>query len=184
MEQLIEVEMIKSKILRIYNLAIFIGLISGCVSAKGWMKVVNAPLDLSSVKQVKVTVKNSCDATTAEEIAVYDSIVQGLRRSGRFHNIEVTKKDGNEITGNILLLETEISGIKRVDRGTRIWWGAMAGRGWIQLHVRLIDRDSKQVRGEAIIEGFSSAGNIFAGTTEDAIKEASAKAVEFVESGS
>lgn len=175
--------MIISKNLKVLSLFICISLMSGCVPGKGWMSVVKAPPDLLSVRKVTVVVKNGGEATSSEEGAVQDAIIQKLNATGRFNQIEATGKDSKSKTGNGLLVEVKIIGIKRVDRGMRTSTAAFAGRGWIQLLVRLIDDNSRQVLGEAMIEGFSSSGSIFAGTTEDAIREAAAKVVEFVVGG-
>lgn len=172
--------MIISKNLKVLSLFICISLMSGCVPGKGWMSVVKAPPDLLSVRKVAVVVENSCEATPSEEGAVQDAIIQKLNATGRFNHIETTSKISEGVPENVLVIESKIIGIKRVNR---MMSGAFGGRGWIQLLVRLIDKNSGQVLGEALIEGFSSAGNAYAGNEKDAIREAAAKVVEFVVGG-
>ena len=79
-----------------------------------------------------------------------------------------------------LLVEAEVIKINRVGRAARVMVGGMAGQASLELQIKLVDQKENKVIGETSVTGKSSGGTIFAGTTEDAIKEAAKGAVAFV----
>ena len=62
--------------------------------------------------------------------------------------------------------------VRRVTQTERILVGGLAGRAGLVTHVRVVEIATRRVLGEATIEGKSSGGTVFAGTTEQAVREA------------
>lgn len=119
------------------------------------------------------------DANPGEVDALAFALAQKLRESGRFTTVTV-RRDGTEGKEDDLLIQYEVTGIKRLSSEMRALFGAFVGRGWIQAHVRLRRADDGTTLGEADIEGFSSGGTAFAGTTGQAIEKAADAMADFV----
>jgi hypothetical protein len=150
--------------------------LSGC--AYGYRDVNLAPSGLGTVRHVRVEVINGGVATPDEVEQMKRLIEWKLRDSGRYAAVESGAGPMEKAGG--LRVVTEIVDINRVTGGQRAMVGAFAGRGWIRLRVYLYDGATDEQIGDASIEGFSSGGTVFAGTTSDAMDEAAEKVVEFV----
>ncbi len=152
--------------------------LGGC--AYGYKNVTLSPrIDAPTAARVAITGISRSDANAGEVDALGFALAQKLRASGRFTSVTV-RRDGADGKEDDLLIQYEVTGIKRVSSEMRALFGAFMGRGWIQAHVRLRRGDDGTTLGEADIEGFSSGGTAFAGTTGQAIDKAADAMADFV----
>ena len=79
-----------------------------------------------------------------------------------------------------VMLKGRITFMKRVTEATRIMFGAMAGRSGVAITVQMVDPATQSVLGEADIQGTSSGGSVFAGTTEEAFGNTTQQIADFV----
>jgi hypothetical protein len=80
----------------------------------------------------------------------------------------------------VVMLKGRITYMKRLTKTARIMLGAMAGRAGVAVDIQLVDPTTKNVLGEANIQGTSSGGSIFAGGTEEAFENAAQQIAEFI----
>lgn len=151
---------------------------SGC--GYGYKNVSRSPnLDhLTRNAAVVVDVQAKGDADSTERDLLADSIVKKLRASGRFGRVDI--RQGEIPDGVDLVVDCHISDIKRVNRAVRILFGAFSGRASVEIKVILRNQKERTIEGEAVIEGASSGGTIFAGITDHAIDNAAHTISEFV----
>jgi len=81
---------------------------------------------------------------------------------------------------SIIMLNGDITYMKRVSRADRIAAGALAGKARVDIEVDLVDFQSGEVVGEASFQGTSSGGSMFAGTTEQALENTSQLIADFI----
>lgn len=150
---------------------------SGC--AYGYKNVTLQPRLEAPLARVGIVGISRSDANPGEVDALAYALAQKLRTSGRFTTVTVRRDVANG-TEDDLLIQYEVTGIKRVSSEMRALFGAFMGRGWIRAHVRLRRARDGTILGEADVEGFSSGGTVFAGTTGQAIEKAAGTIADFV----
>jgi hypothetical protein len=74
-----------------------------------------------------------------------------------------------------LVLRVEVTELRPVSESKRLWLGAFAGQATIRANVVVEGAGASEVVGRFTAEGKSSGGNIFAGTTEQAMDELAAQ---------
>ena len=137
-------------------------------------------IKLSQYKDIMVSVTDSmADPISDEErdLLVYE-ILKGLELTGKFQQVKVSDPSGQIICE--LFVKAEVIKINRVSTGARIMAGGLAGQASVELKVKLVDYKDNKLIGETNVTGKSSGGTIFAGTTEEAIKEGAKGVVAFV----
>lgn len=148
--------------------------------------VITTPIaiKLSQYKDIMVSVTGSITDSMADPISdeekdllVYE-ILKGLELTGKFQQVKVSDPSGQIICE--LFVKAEVIKINRVSRVARIMGGGLAGQASVELKVKLVDYKDNKLIGETNVTGKSSGGTIFAGTTEEAIKEGAKGVVAFV----
>jgi hypothetical protein len=168
---------------RFFLLAVCIGigfcLISCAASSQNIVKM-PVTTKLALYKNVTVSVTNSTanPIDNEERNLLVKELCMQLELTGKFQQVNASDQSGQKISE--LLVETEVVNISRVNRATRIMLGAMAGQASLELQVKLIDSKEQKVIGQTNTIGYSSGGNIFAETTEGAIKQAAKGVADFV----
>jgi hypothetical protein len=137
-------------------------------------------MKLSQYKDIMVSVTTSVanPISDEEKDLLVNEISKGLELTGKFQQVKVPDPSG-QITCE-LLVKAEVTKINRVSRAARVMVGGLAGQASVELQVKLVDPKDDKLIGETNVTGKSSGGTIFAGTTEDAIKEGAKGAVAFV----
>ena len=79
-----------------------------------------------------------------------------------------------------LKLNIEITKIKQVSGAARILLGALAGRAKVYAKCEIVDSKTNEVLRKFEVDGESSGGSIFAGTTNQAIKEISKSVINYI----
>jgi hypothetical protein len=79
-----------------------------------------------------------------------------------------------------LALVVTVTKIRRVDAGSRVILGAFAGQGEVIVQVDLVNGHTGALLASAVIEGKTSGGTIFAGTTPQAAERVTEQVIDFV----
>jgi len=117
---------------------------------------------------VQVTVTSTL-ANADREIQLLNALViTGLQQTGRFGH--VTSSYAPDMTGMGLKVTAEIRELRGVSEAGRIWFGGLAGRARLLVHVTVTDIKSGAPVETFDAEGKSSGGTVFAGTTDQAIQ--------------
>ena len=168
---------------RLLLLAVVIGMgfcLMSCAASNE--SIVKTPIatSLSLYKNIMVSVTQATATPIDDEERdmLMKEICKGLELTGKFQQVNVSDPSGQKI--GELLVEAEVININRVSRAARVLAGGLAGLASVELQVKLVDQKENKLIGETNVTGKSSGGTIFAGTTEDAIKEAAKGAVAFV----
>ena len=151
---------------------------AGCAST-GTVVTTQAPtIRIGDYKTIDILTSSSIPET-GEEIVLLESEIQAkLHEAGLFEAVFI-HADSSELKSD-LMLKANITTLNRVDRGTRLILGALAGQASISIDVKLSEKSSGKDIGTFTTEGKSSGGSIFAGTTPQAIDRAVEQIVEFV----
>ena len=85
---------------------------------------------------------------------------------------------------NIVVLQGEITYMKRVTKATRFWTGAMGGRARVDVDIQLVDLQTGDVVGAASVKGTSKGVDFWLGVrgapTEEAFENAAQIIAEFI----
>jgi hypothetical protein len=164
-------------------LAILVGFgfcLMSCASSHE--SIITSPIKTQLSQYKNITVSVTC--STADPIAdeerdlLVKEICMGLEQTGKFQYVNESDPSGQRI--GELLVKADITKINRVSRAARVMVGGMAGQAAVELKVQLLDPKEDKLIGETNVTGKSSGGTVFAGTTEDAIKEAAKGCITFV----
>jgi hypothetical protein len=164
----------------IYHLSallVFLTLIfSGCASSSSQVKL-PAPVIKSkptSLDFIDVTTASSFKNLDAEKKLVNESIISGLRQRLLFSDISGNQTNQSSSKGIKVL--AQIKEITEVSDNARVWYGGLAGRARILVHVTVSDLSSGRQIEVFEVEG-ESGKSAFAGTTYEAIQRASEQVV-------
>lgn len=146
---------------------IFFILFLGACSASSSQSVILAPTAVDGVDKTASVVVFSPDQKFQELIpAVEFALVSNLNMRGTF------KLSQANLESSDFILEVEILDAKRVSTGSRAALGMLAGKARITLRAKFFESGNDQPLGIVEVEGKSSSGTIFSGTTDEAIQKA------------
>ncbi|HVA80216.1 MAG TPA: DUF4410 domain-containing protein [Candidatus Binataceae bacterium] len=155
-------------------------LVAGCAAQTSEQVLKPPDIDLSKRSRAVVVIDHAGSAMPQEADLLATDLSAKLNETGRFSQVDV--QTPQPATADYLLVKCSISAIKRVSREERLLIGAIAGRASLDVHVTVVQQPSGKVVGEAQVGGTSSGGNIFAGTTDDAINKTAEAISNFVTS--
>ncbi len=135
--------------------------------------VIMKPTKLSTFKTITVNVNSKIKKQNTEKLVskLKRQIVYDLNEEKLFKVIE---NDGE------LKLDVTITKIRKVSGAARILLGVLAGRAKIYAKCVLTNTKTNKILRKFEVEGESSGGSIFAGTTNQAIKEISKSIVNYL----
>src|SRR5277367_2313942 len=128
--------------------------IFGCASAGAVKKA--SPVSTStpvSLDFVLVETSSSLGDLEAEKRLLSDMIITGLRETQVFGSVAGNKADIN--SGSGMKVYADIKEIKQVSDSARVWFGALAGRARIMVHVTVSDINSGNQIQAFEVEGIS-----------------------------
>jgi hypothetical protein len=169
-----KIESLKIGILIISSLA-FIG---GCAASASFKMLKPTTVRLAVYKTVLLNVSSQIEDTKEEIVQLEKMTFNKLHDINLFDRID-SKSSSKEIT-NGLQLDIKITKLERVSPTARFLVGAFAGQAEIAVDVDLLDLKTKQIIGSFKLLCKSSGGNVFAGTTDDAIELTAIKIADFV----
>lgn len=168
-----------SQILRaLFPTSVLLCLAVGCAST-GQMNV-KTPLtrNLSTYKTLQVQLSPAPRGWHDLAEQLRRDVVDGLRAETRFNVISFSAEP-SAVEAD-MLVKISLQEVREVTSQDRMMTGAFAGRGAVVADVDVVERQSGQILGSATMEGKTSGGSIFAGTTPEAIKRVSEKIVDFI----
>ncbi|MFI4891263.1 MAG: hypothetical protein ACHQIL_12095 [Steroidobacterales bacterium] len=150
--------------------------VAGCASS-GAVRTVSAPAgNIVVAHEVARVTATSTVADAGKEVQLLSALViSGLEKSGKFER--VTGSPDIAPNGAGVAIAAEIRDLRGVSEAGRIWFGGLAGRARLLVHVTLTDASTSAQLEGFDAEGRSSGGTIFAGTTDQAIQRAAEQIV-------
>ena len=106
------------------------------------------------------------------------SLITQLRSLDKFNRVV----SNSSIEPSELELRVKILKMKKVGKGKRLFLGALAGQATLNAHVEIIAAREGKLISSFDIEGKSSGGTSFSGTTKDAIEKAVEQIVFYIQS--
>jgi hypothetical protein len=153
--------------------------LAGCASS-GWVQhasplICTRPFDLDLI-----LVKTASSSTNldAEKQVLNDAIASGLRDTHLFKNVSDNRADLGPGSG--VIIEADITNIRKLSKNKRLWEGALAGRARILVGVTISDLNTGKPMETFETAGQSSGGSALAGTTDEAIERAADGVVDEV----
>lgn len=153
----------------------------GCASTGTIQPVKPLEVQLSNFKTAMVIVSSQVPECEQEKLQLETMIIKKLRKKGLFEQVIAGSASPEAISD--LKLDSKIVEIKKVNAGTRAMLSALAGQGKLLVDVILLEKKSGTNIGQFTVEGKTSGGTIFAGTTEQAVERAAEQIVALAESG-
>ena len=155
------------------TLLIGFALFAGCASTPDFKPapplVTGKPV---SMDVILVNAASSLNDVTNETVLLGDSIYSSLKETQLFTKVTQNKQDIGAENG--VRLSTKITHIVKVSDNAREWRGALAGRAQAMVQVTLSDLPSGKPF--EVFEVLGASGqSAFAGTTDEAIRDAAAK---------
>lgn len=157
---------------------IVVFVVAGC-AATGSVVVSKQPsVSLSTFRCLEVAVTSDYSGSEELTTLVEGLVIGKLRKKNLFEEVISGRSISKEKVD--LQLKVSFADIKRVSGESRAWLGALAGRASLVTYVELINASSKELLASANIEGKSSGGSVFAGTTHQAAGKLADTIVDFV----
>jgi len=154
-------------------LLIGLALFAGCASKADFKPapplVMGKPV---SMDVILVNATSSLNDLTNETVLLGDSIYSSLKETQLFVKVTQNKQDIGAENG--MRLNAQITHIVKVSDNAREWRGALAGRAQAMIQVTLSDLQSGKSFEVYEVLGVSGQ-SAFAGTTDEAIRDAAAK---------
>jgi hypothetical protein len=136
-------------------------------------------LKLSTYKAMLLNVSSQVSGTSGEIVQLEASTIAKLREKGLFDKV-ISGSSSPDARAD-LRVNAKIIQLKRVSPGARVMVGAMAGRAGVDVEVELYDLKENKSIGTFTVQGRSSGGTAFAGTTPQAVERAAEQIVEFIQ---
>ncbi len=137
--------------------------------------VIIKPTKLSAFKTITVNVSSKIKKKDTNKLVkeLKNQIVADLNKEKLFKVLN---------SGGELKLNVEITEVKQVSGAARLLLGVFAGKAKIYTKCAIIDTNTNEVLRKFEAEGKSSGGSIFAGTTNQAVREISKSIVNYLKS--
>lgn len=152
--------------------------LAGCAS--GGSTHFSQALDssLSGYNTVVVAVKSNVANTDALVMQIEGAILAALKNQGKFS--KVSSSIIVNATDMVLKITVTITEVRDVNTFDRVMLGALAGQGKMYADVELAESPSGKILAKGLIEGKTSGGSIFAGTTPEAADRVAEEVVKLV----
>jgi uncharacterized protein DUF4410 len=161
--------------------SILLLLVTGCASTgKSTMR---QPFSVKLGQFKSATVEVKSEVPTAPErmdefmVQLESRIIAKLRARKAFEKIYPHSASDSQSDLQILLIITRV---RNVDNMDRLMWGAIAGQAKTQATVEVWEHATGNLLGAGDIEGKSSGGSVFAGTTPEAVDRVADEVVRLI----
>ena len=163
---------------KIFSIVVIVMLMMGllgCASTSTVNTAMAHTVSLGSFKTLSVDVQTKVEDSEKEAKTFREILTSELKKRNKMEVI-----DGNQQTQ--LNLSATITNLNKVGGASRIFLGALAGQASVDVDVVLKDAKGNVVS-QFAVNGKSSGGTIFAGTTDQALEKAAAQIAAFMENG-
>jgi len=156
--------------------AILMLMIAGCASSGVVKNITPISTAVFIVLDTALVETSSLVTDTSDAASLLNAmIISGLQESGKFGHVNGNIADASSSSG--IKIQAEITDVFEVSDTGRILLGTFAGRARILAHVTVSDLKSGSQIVTFEAEGKSSAGTVFAGTTNEAIQRTAERVV-------
>jgi hypothetical protein len=131
----------------------------------------------SATVEVKSALSKTPDRLDDFMVQLESRIIAKLRARRTF---EKTNANAAKDSTEELEIQVIITSIRDVDNFDRVMWGAFAGQAKSKATITFTERASGKLIGSGEIEGKSSGGSVFAGTTVEAVDRVADEVVRLV----
>jgi len=155
---------------------------TGCASSG--TSIVREPMNvkLGQYKSVTVEVSSAMEKPPeklSEFMAQLESrIIAKLRDNKTFEKIYPAAATDSPSELRLLL---RITGVRDIDNFNRVMWGAFAGQANTRARFEVREKQTDKLLGAVDIEGKSSGGSVFAGTTPESVDRVADEVVRAVQ---
>lgn len=152
----------------------------GCAS-KGTI-VTTQPLaaKTSDFKTMLINISSQVPGAEMEKTKLESMLVSTLRQNRKFEKVIAgSVADAEEVSVD-LHVNVTILKLRRVNSGDRVMVGALAGRAKLVCDVELVNAADSTKIGAFRAQGKSSGGSVFAKGTDQAIRRAAEKIIEYI----
>lgn len=129
----------------------------------------------ASLDFIRVDATSTVPNLPAETTQLKNAILSGLRETGLFANVDTARPKDVSAAG--IEVRAAIKQIRQVSKHARVWYGGLAGRAQVLVHVSISDLNSAKPIEEFEVEGQTGA-SAWAGLTDEAIQRAAAQIVD------
>jgi hypothetical protein len=147
----------------------------GCASTSSVNSTLAPTVSLDGFKTISVAVQTKVEDSEKEVKTFKEILISELKKKNKWEVV-----DGNPQCQ--LGLSATITNLNKVGGASRILLGALAGRASVDVDVVVKDAKGKVIS-QFVVNGKSSGGTIFAGTTDQALEKAAEQIAAFMESG-
>lgn len=156
-------------------LLVAVSILTGCASggATHYSQPLNA--SLSDYKSMTVSVTSSVANTDALVMMIESVILSSLSNQGKYSRITSGNVADTELKTSVVITK-----IRDVDTFDRVMLGAFAGQGKVFADVELTEMKSGRVLAKGSVEGTTSGGSIFAGTTPQAAERVANEVIKLI----
>jgi hypothetical protein len=155
---------------------------AGCASTGNSTMSQPLTVKLSQFKSATVEVKSTAPQAPVrlDEFLeqLQSRIIVKLRESNAFKRIYSQAEMDSHSDLRITVIITKI---RDVDNFNRVMWGALAGQAKTEATVEFSEQSTGKLLGSGEIEGKSSNGTVFSGTTSEAVDRVADEVVKLVE---
>jgi len=145
----------------------------GCASTGTVSTAIAPTVPLDNFKTLSVNVQTKVENSEKEAQAFKEILIAELKKNNRW-------KVADNPHQSQLELSATITNMKKVGTTARLIGGALAGRASVDVDVVLKDTNGNLIT-QFSVEGKSSGGTIFAGTTNQALEKAAEQIAVFME---
>ncbi len=155
---------------------------SGCASTGKITAIKTAGLvEPDRYKILTIHVYSEDKKASSQVSALESQLRQDLRNRGRFETVYFS--DEKQEKSADLKLDVKLLKVRRVSSLSRVMFGAFAGRAKLVAQVQIADLNTQAEVASFEVEGKSSGGTVFAGTTDQAVQQVSKQIVDYLTSG-
>ena len=158
-----------------------LGFGTGCASTG--KSVVREPMNVkfgqfkSATVEVSSTMEKPPEKLNEFMAQLESRIIAKLREEKSFERIYPAAATDSPSELRLVLM---ITGVRDIDNFNRVMWGAFAGQANTRAKFEVRKKETDQLLGSVDIEGKSSGGSVFAGTTTQAVDRVADEVVRIV----
>lgn len=134
--------------------------------------------NLSNYRSVVIAVTSNVANTEALVMQIEGAMLVALKNQGKYS--KVSSAVSNTADSAEMKVAVTITRIRDVSTFGRVMLGAFAGQGIVYAEIELTESRSGKILAKGSIEGKTSGGSIFAGTTPQAADRVAEEAVKFI----
>jgi len=163
----------KSKIFSMVVVMIFAVTFYGCASTSSVNSTVAPAAALDSFKTLSINVQTKVEDSDKEAQTFKEILAAEIKKKNKWEVVDANPQCQ-------IALSATITNLNKVGGAARIFLGALAGRASVDVDVIVKDAKGKVIS-QFSVNGKSSGGTVFAGTTDQALEKAAEQIVAFMD---